>query len=205
MSQAITLELSALCQLFPRPQIMTGVLREILIQLFGRENNVDEQDLRQLVWKEGVRTAILIESYHAWNPSLIAKRPAIILRRNTYTREPRAIDDRYQGQITMESTRTTFWQGSHTLFCISRSGAQAELLSTEVAQALTTFGAAIRDAVNLHRFGVMEIGGIAELEEVAEHFVVPVTVAYAYQQSWITRPYNMPILKSLSLKSVLEG
>lgn len=97
----------------------------------------------------------------------------------------------------------TYWIGSHTLFCIGGSGAQAELLATEVQREMTEFGPVIHKVMGLHRFQAAEVGEIGELEESTENFVVPVTVAYAFEQRWILLQ-QAPRLSAISLSMILE-
>ena len=97
----------------------------------------------------------------------------------------------------------TFWKGSHTLFCIGGTGAQAEILATEVQRELTEFGPELVRTLGLMRFQVTEIGAVGELEEAQENFVVPVTVGYAYEERWITRIQG-PRLNTVSLSLIKE-
>ena len=133
------------------------------------------------------------------------KRPAVILKRNTYQNQRIAIDDRHQPTRRDQGDRhySTLWLGSHSLFCIGGSGAQVELLATEVQRELTEFGPLIREKMQLHRFSVIEVGAIAELEEATENFVVPVNVGYAYQERWVLRQ-QAPVLKHISLSMILD-
>jgi hypothetical protein len=99
---------------------------------------------------------------------------------------------------------STFWVGSHTLFCIGGTGAQAETLATEVRRDLTEFGPAILKTFCLLRFQVVEVGAISELEESTENFVVPVTVGYAFQENWQLLQ-QAPTLKRISLSLLTEA
>jgi hypothetical protein len=99
----------------------------------------------------------------------------------------------------------TFWVGSHTLFCLgARSGAQAEALATEVRKEMAEFGPAILRTFCLHRFGVVEVGPISELEESTENFVVPVTVGWAFVERWQLLQ-QAPRLKRISLSYLLDA
>lgn len=197
---------SALCSLLPRPLILTGLFREILTRHFASPDNIETPELAHLLWQEGETSGILIESIHRWRPELTEHRPAVIIKRNAYANQRVGIADRLMGPIA-DSRGTdhysTFWAGSHTLFCIGGSGAQADLLGTEVCREIHHFHPVIRGTALLHRLEVKEVGAIAELEEATENFVVPVTVAYAYEDHWALTQ-ERPTLQSLRLSFMLD-
>ena len=131
---------SSFCSLLGRPQLMTGIFRDILMRHFYSAGHIEDPNLRQLVWRPGETTDILIESVYRWRPELTEHRPGVLIKRNAMQNERRGIGDRHQGQVTDmygHEHYATFWVGSHTLFCIGGSGAQAELLGTEVQRELT--------------------------------------------------------------------
>lgn len=197
--------ISSFCTLMGRPQIMTGLFRDILQRHFASPRYTEEPDLVDLLWQGDDRTNILIETAYRWRPGLTQKRPAVIVKRNAYANVRVGIADRRQGPASdCEGEHyITYWSGSHTLFCIAGGGAQAELLSTEVQRELTEFGPAIRDELNLFRFQVLQLGAIAIMEEAQENFVVPVTVGYAYEQRWVLRE-QVPRLNDISLSLITE-
>jgi hypothetical protein len=184
---------------------MTGVLRDILMRHFVG-GNVEEPDLRQLVWRAGETTDILIESVHRWRPELTEHRPAILIKRNTLQNQRRGIGDMQQGNLPDQFGHehyATFWVGSHTLFCVGGSGAQAELLATEVQRHLTEFARPFAFSLGIHRFQVTQIGAVAELEEAKENWVVPVTVGYGYDERWKLIE-QAPRLHNVSLSLIAE-
>lgn len=204
--QYLGIEPSALCSLLPRPLLMTGIFRDLLIRHFSSQAFIEAPELQHLIWQQGEQTNILVETIHRWVPELTEHRPAVIVKRNAYANRRYGIGDRLQMPLADKSGDphyATFWIGSHTLFCIGGSGAQAELLATEVQRELTEFGPPILRSLQLHRFQVTEVGAIAELEEATENFVVPVTVGYAYEQRWLVRQ-QAPLLRRISLATVLD-
>ena len=197
--------LSSVCSLRPRPLLLTGLFIDLLVKHF-QDGNIEDPVLRQLIWKDSPDTGILIETIHRWRPQTTGKRPAIIVKRNAYSNRRVGIGDRHQMNPADASGHqhfTTYWAGSHTLFCLGGSGAQAELLSAEVQRELTQFGPLIRQAALLDRIQVMEIGPVAEIEEATESFGVPVTVGYGYQENWQIRK-QAPALSRVSLSLLLE-
>ena len=204
--QYIGTNYSHLCSTLNRPLLMTGIFRDVLTRHFVSIDYIEEPDLRHLIWKEGETSGILIESIHRWRPELTEHRPAVIVKRNSYQNQRRGIGDRRLGPHTdAEGFEhfVTFWVGSHTLFCIGGSGAQAELLGTEVQRELTQFGPELSKKLDLKRFQVTQVGVVSELEEAQENFVVPVTVGYAYEERWVIRP-QVPKLSNVSLSMIIE-
>jgi hypothetical protein len=197
---------SAFCSMLGRPQLMTGLFVDILQRHFTDDANIEEPDLRQLIWQPDERTHILIETAYRWRPELTQKRPAVIVKRNAYANVRMGIGDRRLGPSVDEvgdPHYVTYWSGSHTLFCLGSSGAIAELLAAEVQRELTEFGPIIRQVLGLFRVQVMQIGAVSILEEAQENFVVPVTVGYAYEERWAIRE-QAPRLANVSL-SLLIG
>jgi hypothetical protein len=92
----------------------------------------------------------------------------------------------------------TFWLGSHTLFCLAGEGGEVEKLAAEVWGELIAFAGIMRGPANLLRMEVVEVGDVAVLEESSQHFAVPITVAYGFQQGWRVYPAARP-LKSIDL------
>lgn len=199
--------LSAICQMLPRPQTMTGLFVEHFQRHFSETNFREDGTLRELIWRDTDTTNILIESVWQWLPRTTNLRPAIIVKRNGYTFQRVGIgDNRHQLQPTDSSGVPHYfalWIGSHTLFAIGGSGAQAELLGAEVQREMTQFAPALRESLGLMRLEVQEVGPVQLLEEAQDNFVVPITVSYCYPEAWLLRR-QAPTLKTISLSTLLD-
>ena len=185
--------MSALCAYGWSPLLVTGLCIDLLRQHFTGQ--VAEDDLRHLVWRKDERTGILIEHIHRWRGTLVEKRPAVIVKRNAYQNMRIAIGD--QAGVTEEGFRefTTVWVGSHTFFCLHGNGASVELLATEVQRELSQRAYTLVQELGLLRWAVTEVGEIAEIEEAKENFVVPVTVGWAYQDTWRVQEESLKLRK----------
>ncbi len=184
--------------------MITGLLRDLLVNHFGSSSQIEEADLRHLVWQEGVRTGILIESIHRWRGDLVEKRPAVIIKSNGRQNVRLGIAD-YGGADGQGNRQyQTFWVGSHTLFCIHGSGAGTEILATEVQREISQFHPVITQYLKLFSWQVTDVGGIAELEEAKESFVIPVTVAWAYSEQWQISLEALK-LRKVPLSVLLDG
>jgi hypothetical protein len=183
-----------ICEQGARPLVVTGWLRLWLTCHFGNAEFLEDQDpngpIQRSVWKPNLDTGIVIESVTKWLPEMTETRPGVIIKRNGWKRMRLGIDDRMMGTNNVDglTRHENWWQGGHTLFCISNDGAETELLAAEVFRELNEFGPVIRAILDLKRFEVTEVGELAILKEGRENFVVPVGVSYAYSQAWVIQP-----------------
>jgi len=201
---------SSLCSYGMRPHVMTGLLRQLLIGHFSDPENIDDGRVRRMVeelggWKpadNGLnQTGILVESITRWNPTNNDKRPAVLIKRNSWTWLRKGIGDKAgSNAYTGATSYTGFWEGSHTLYCLAQHGAETEFLTAEVVKFLVTFSPLITDQMQLMRFFVSEVGGVGEVQEVVQGYAVPVTVSYVAAESWTLQPYA-PRLKRIVFKA----
>jgi len=203
-------KVSALCSYGMRPHVMTGLLRQLLIDHFADLQNIEDVKVRRQVealgaWQpveNGLNLpGILIESVTRWNPNNADKRPAVLIKRNSWQWLRKSIGDRAgENPYTGSTAYTGFWEGSHTLYCMAQNGAETEFLTTEIVRFLVTFSPLIRDQMNLMRFMISEVGGVGEVQEVIQGYAVPVTVSYVAEESWELQPY-VPRLKRIVFKA----
>ena len=197
---------SSLCQLRPRPILMDGIFVEHFRKHFCTAGGIEEPDLQELIWQPGDATGIVIEVVQKWDPTKSNRRPAIVIKRNSYRNRKVGIGNRLQmqpGDTAGHPHFSTFWVGSHTLFALGSTGAQANLLATEIQRELTEFANELIMALGLEQLDVMEVGALSLVEEAADTYAVPVVVSYAYNQRWTVRS-NAPRLHRLSLSRILE-
>lgn len=194
-------QVSSLCSLGMRPLLMTGFLRQNLMEHFAEKDQIEDASLKDYLWKSSADSGILIESITRWKPSEAAARPALIIKRGAWRVERKGINDQHLGYNNLEGydRYSTFMTGSHTIFCIALTGAECEKLAAEVYRYLVTFSPIIRRELNLQRFVVAEVGPLNELDESDEHFVVPVSVTYSHEDAWTLKP-QAPKLKRIVLK-----
>lgn len=199
--------LSAVCAQLGRLQTLTGIFRDLLSKFFSKADWIENPQLRELIWRSDTATRILVEAHYRWTPEQAKQRCAVIIKRNAYSAEYKGLG----GSILQGSTvdeygdahYQIFWSGSHTLFCIGGSGAESEILATEVQRQLTEFAPVIRRSLGLMRLRAVQIGEISRLEEAPENFVVPVTFAVAFAEQWIIKQ-QAPRLRGISLSKLCE-
>lgn len=203
-----TVDLSFLCDNGWQPLLITGFLRDLLIRQWADKTNISSPELQQYLWREDKTSGILIESVHRYRDDLVEKRPAILIKRNSF----RNIQTGFGGQIFgggmvayenekgAISRHTTLFVGSHTLFCIHGTGASTELLAGEVIGQVLASITPVRKYLGLRQFSVTEVGAIQELEESTENYVVPISISWCYEHVWEMREVSLP-LQSVSLSS----
>lgn len=182
-----TPEVLALCDEGWRPLSLTSLILYVVRSHFSDANNIKAPVLQDKLWTMGTDTGILVESIGRWRPQLTEKRPAVIVKRNALKVLRQGINDRMMlgtGIDQARSTYATLVQGSHTLFCLAGESAEAEVLGAEVYQELLQFAPAIRSAMSLHRFQVVDISELTLIEEATENFAVMITVAYVFEEAW---------------------
>ncbi len=173
------------------------------------KGNEPTQQLEDLIWNETNQTnSIQIKPVWEYTAQDLTKRPGIYTKRNKTTFERIALDNgmttgmpRNAAGLVEESPgeyHNLTVVGSHTLFCVGRTGAETELLGQEVSNHLAQFGPALRRALKLHRLQLTEVGEVSLLDEFVEHFVVPVVIGYALPYSWRLIQVQ-PFLKKIGL------
>jgi len=213
-------EVSSLCSSGSTPNILTGFLTAVMRDHFSRPENLEYggknehrlidgvkvpvEELQRYVWiADRANSSILIDPVWKYNREDIQRRPAILIKRNRTATAKVAIGDgmtiaggadgRVPGRYQTRSI-----SGSHTLFCVAGSGAEAELLGAEVFGHLLGFAQVLREELRLHAFDVESLEAISHFEEFDDKFVVPVTVVYTAVKAWRTDTVS-PWLKSLGV------
>lgn len=183
-------KLSALCSLGYTPLIITGAIRQLLLQHFVDPDNIRNANLRRYLEREGawsgdVTTGIYIEGIGRWRPELTEARPAIVIKEGSWKNQRVGIKD-LSGSDYRDGRQSfsSFWHGSHAIFALGGQGAETQILATEIAKLLVWFGSEIADEFGLFRFLVTEIGELAAVQEATENYVVPVSVAYVAEERW---------------------
>ncbi len=198
---------SSICSLRPRPLLVEGFLRRFFGQHFADPDNIEDPALRHLTWVDNTAsnaynpaTNILIESSLRYVQDATDLRPAIILHRGDWSRFPVGLND---GLLMGENgpgtndTRSHFFRGNHTLHCIA-PGAMAEILGAEVYRLVGQFAPVLRKLPHFKMFRLEGIGSPRALAKSLKEFVVPVTVSYAFEDTFELIPH-LPKIKRLQI------
>ena len=200
MSDYVGISVPSLMSDGQRPIYMTAAFVSWLRQHFIDEKNIENPDLIQdhtkFLWTADFATStISIESISRWDPALVENRPALIVKRNKWTHMRLGVDNRYLGYANPKGITQycNAWTGSHTIFVLSGEGAECEVLTAEVYRELNQFAPVMRRALDLSRLQVAEVGDIRKLEEATENYVIPITIAYAFFETWTLTPASPPL------------
>lgn len=209
-------EFSSLCHTGFAPNVLTGAFGRILRDHFSDPNLIEAATLKDNVWHaqpqdttEGsVGTGILIEPIFRWDPQQLGKRPAVYVKRNGFQIQRYGINDGLQvglgknaaGDLKANEGEQHFVGvlGSHTLFCIGRTGAETEILAGEVFREIQHFAPVIRRDLKLKKLAVTEVTEPQLLEEYDQHLAVAVVLGWGYFEKWRLVP-KAPWLKGLNI------
>lgn len=205
-------QVSHICSLGLRPQLMAASLIDLLRGHFAEQDNLENpmyrrhEPPRDYVWRPDVAdTGIVIDTFGHWNPKTSDFRPAVIVRRDDWMSERVGIGDVVQG-YDAEGVEffEAFLVGSSTIFCLSREAAAAEVLGTEVYLFFRQFSDRIRQTLNLLRFVPAKLGTPVPVQgEGSENWMVPISLAYAGSERWMTRE-EAPRLKKILISATLR-
>jgi hypothetical protein len=194
---------TSVCELGPRPLVVTGWLKLWMQGHFTDRANIDDfqgPDPTGPLWKPDFKVSkMAIESASKWIPELTEMRPSIIIKRNAWKRMRLGIDDRMMFHLDPDAQNryANWWRGSHTLFCITGDGAESEKLGAEVFRELNEFGPVVRQILDLKMFQVDEVGALLKVKpDARENYAVPVTVNYVYEEFWKINQ-EAPIFKKM--------
>ena len=200
----------SICSYGPRPRLMNGLFVQLLRQLFAAPDLLEEPALRggsaPAFWTaDPLTSGISIELATTWKPSTSMARPALVIRRDPWQVQRQGIGDRLMGygaNSDGSESFATFITGSHTIFAIGNDDAPEDI-AAEVYRGMIEFGPVNWPQYQLHRFVVASIGSMGRLQEAGDAYAVPITVAYAFEQSWrITR--QAPYLQRVTISTNLE-
>lgn len=182
-------DISYICEHMPQPLLATGLFVQWMRMHFSEEDRIEQTFMKDYIWSSDISTTrIVIDSVFKFNAAQTESRPGIFVKRNPWKVIRMGIDDRKFPKAQIEpipiERYNTFYQGSHTLFCVAGESAEVELLATEVYRELVQSGPRARSTFNFLKFQVSEIGEPAILEEATENFVVPIVVTYGGQDMW---------------------
>lgn len=209
-------EFSSLCSTGHVPNVLTGAFGRILRDHFADPDRIEAESLKDNIWHPEpldttagtAATGILIEPIFKWDPRRLGHRPAIYVKRNEQTTQQLGINDGLQVGLGRDDDGNLkinegehHWvaiTGSHTFFCIGRTGAETEILQGEVFRELQHFVPVIRRDLKLKKLAVTSVSEPQLLQEYDQHFVVAVVAAWGYFEKWRLVP-QAPWLKGFTL------
>ena len=195
--------ISSLCSHGMTPGIISGFLKQVLIQHFCDTNNILNAAIRDDQIARGGYSAdnpnsLLIEVLERWLQGQRSEsRPALLIKAHQWETVRVSIGNSAGGNgMTGEEFFYCQWSGSHTIFALAANGREAQDLATEIALVFLFYAKVIEHELGLNRFTPVSIGEISAVKESKENYAVPVTVAYNIPQEWELMP-DVPRLKRI--------
>lgn len=187
---------------------MTGFLVQLLQQHFADPGNLTDAAVRLKLgpggslpggWTAAPNTPVLIESISRFDPVSLGKRPGLIVKRNSWRTQRLGIGDELKGGLALDGSRafSKMWLGSHSVFVLAGEGTETDRWAAETGGILLRYSPLIRDQLDLYAFDLLEVGPLGKINECAEHYGVPVSVAYAAMENWTLTPFA-PLLKNIT-------
>lgn len=196
-------ELADLCsEVGLSPDMITGVLVQLITQHFSCADWIIKPELREYVWTPDVSTRkIFVYGFASYVASTQSnKLPAIVYRDMGQQGQRVAIGDQFYNDKSRPEANgyARFWRGSHRLMCIGQTDGEASLLASELAQWFTEFQPWITSALPFHDFQVVSRSGEQPFEQLGGRVGVALNLSYTYLWAWELVPDGPP-LKAITI------
>lgn len=183
------------------PEMIEGVLVQLLTQHFGSADQITFPELKQFVWLPPPNPAskLQILPLHGWDEAAASKLPAIVYTDMGQTSARIAIGDRhYQDRPDAEGFARAM-SGMHRFLCLGENDYQASLLATEVTRFFTEFAPVLVRRLPFHDLQVVGRDAPKAFTTLGSRIGVALTLTYSYIWTWELTPSGPP-LKTISLK-----
>jgi len=179
----------------PSPSNLPAVLLEVLKAHF--QANSTQFRFNQ----NNTETKLAIQKSEAFDPASVGKRPALYIKRGMIQVNRDTIGDTLGRDPKLGRLMFIRLSGTITVYCLARTGGEADALTGEVLDCLLCFQTLISEDFSFIRFKVNSIGEVGILEDYKELFMTPVIIEYDAEMSYVLGEEALPIKKLLlSLK-----
>jgi len=203
--------IDSICQFGLTPLLMSGIIRDTLINHFSSHLNMISPVLRKYFTNNTYALSrdnggdqenpIFIDTLDRWTPTLSEARPAFVIKDADWTFTQLGINNRVHTELrTGEEAFLGLWSGAHTVFALASESGLAKILATEAAKLLLWQSLEIQRTTQLIDFKVMKLGCANRCAESTTNYVVPVDVGYVAQESW-TLIEDAPRLKQIKFSA----
>lgn len=195
-------EISVLCDdIGLSPEMVEGVIAQLLTQHFSDPAWIIYPELRQFVWSPiPTQSKLPILPLNRWNELTDSNSPAIVYADLGQRPQRIAIGDQF-AHSRLQPNRQSFaraYQGSHRLMCIGQNDFQAAMLATEIDRWLTEFSFQLLNRLPFHDFQIADRQPPQAFSALGDRVGVALSLSYSYIWSWETTPYGAPV-KSASV------
>lgn len=216
-AQNIDKDCSSIVNTGPTPFILSGVLRRILQAHFADSSNIANPLLKNRpVWTpygcdadenagETPSGWVIETSYADLDLGDIEQFPAIFIKRNNVAIGGISIDDKsidgFNANGLFEGPNyTQLFQGSHSLVCVGKTGAEAESIGSEVLFRLLHYIKVIKKEFCLSSLSIPQMAPPAKVPKGKDAFQVTITVKWVWMYRWLVTE-EAPLLKRLIMNS----
>lgn len=194
-------EISDLCRDTMDPQMVSGLLIQILVSHFRDPDSFFNQDLRELRWdNDPSLNKIRITTLTRWDTKGASQVPALIVSRGDTQFSRIAIGDADTVAKSGEELFTRKVASTYKIICVGGTPAESELLAFEVTRFLTIFSPALRRRTPAFNIEVDQLSGLVQIEEMSNQLGVFVALRLDFPWTWGMSEQG-PILKSFTLKT----
>ena len=194
---------TSICSQGPRQVLIETFIQQHIRNHFSGSRVVEAPSIRSYKWRNTVAASdLLIELLDVWTPEAAGQRPAVLIRANDESSQRISIGDAHHspGDLTAFGRYSDLVLGSVTVFCLSTQGGEAGVLAGEVWRELKFFAPIIRAQLGLLRFVSTQKGRIMKVKEAKDHWGVPLTFAYGFEEIWTLRQQT-PKITSIELST----
>ena len=187
------------------PHQVVQMVVQWLRQHFADPANILIEEIRNLVWREGLNSSLPIDAAARFKPQNAMQRPAIYVRRGECAPAERTLgNNSLMGGCSKCGGRNH--QVTYTCpivcFCVGGESAEDELLADEVVSELSGFALDVAIALDgLVRITLPSYGAPVLLPESTETFAVPVTFSVSYRREWRSRSLSTSPARRVVLNS----
>lgn len=204
-------DISFLCNAGQSPLLVSGILREVLINHFSDTQNLISPKLRKVFSGGGYfeespsgappYSPLFVDTLDRWKPTHSESRLAIVLKEGDWTYQQLGWDGlAYTDLRTGTKSYAGLWGGTHTAFVLAAESGVAKILATEVAKLFLWQSQEIIKTMNFVEFKLTKLGATYRLHESHTSYVVPVDVSYIVGESW-EASQDAPRLKQIKFSA----
>jgi hypothetical protein len=190
-------ELSILCNdIGLSPEMIDGVLAQLLTQHFSDPSWVIYDELKGYVWTpDPTKRKIQILPVSKWEEIATGKMPALVYSDLGQNFERLVIGDDYylDNDRNYAQAYTRAVRGAHRIMCIGESDYSAALLATEVGRWLTEFAPVIVSKLPFHDFQIAQREAPRAFNALGGRIGVALVIQYTYIWAWELAPAGPPL------------
>lgn len=176
------------------PNIVCGIIIQLLCKHFYDSNSILIDELKQYTWNpDEKKTKIWISKVTKFNLNNIQQRPMILIKRQTINIAEHTFNNLSNVTPKAEYIYERFLDCIYDIICIGTEDTFVELLLQEVDTFLTSYSKIICQEFGFRRFMVKAISQIAILKEWKDSFIGIINLLTTWNQQFKIKLESGPI------------